>query len=425
MHVELRDQIDPRPAETALPSCRFCAAPLRHTFVDLGMSPLCESYVPAERVNAMEAFYPLHAKICERCLLVQLEEFVAADEIFSEYAYFSSYSDSWVAHARAYVEMAIDRFGLGPDSLVVELASNDGYLLQHVIERGIPALGIEPAANVAVAAQEKGIETVVEFFGRELAARLVAEGRRADLLAANNVMAHVPDLNDFVGGMEPLLAPEGVVTIEVPHLLRLVEDNQFDTIYHEHFSYFSLLTARKVLAAHGLEVFDVDELKSHGGSLRVYAQRRATGRQPVSAKVEALLERERALGFDALEGHDGFSARVEETKWRLLEFLIECRRNGKRVAGYGAPGKGNTLLNYCGIRTDLLEFTVDRNPYKQGMFLPGTHIPIRHPEALEQARPDFILILPWNLKEEIVAQLSYAREWGARCVVPIPEVEVL
>jgi hypothetical protein len=425
MNVELRDQIDPRPAETALPSCRFCAAPLRHTFVDLGMSPLCESYVPAERLNAMEPFYPLHARICERCLLVQLEEFVAADEIFTEYAYFSSYSDSWVAHARAYVEMAIERFGLGPDSLVVELASNDGYLLQHVVERGIPALGIEPAANVAVAAREKGIETVVEFFGRELAARLVAEGRRADLLAANNVMAHVPDLNDFVGGMEPLLAPHGVVTIEVPHLLRLVEDNQFDTIYHEHFSYFSFLTARKVLSAHGLEVFDVDELSTHGGSLRLYAQRRSSGRQAVCPSVETLLERERARGFDTLEGHAGFSARVEETKWRLLEFLIECRRQGKRVAGYGGPGKGNTLLNYCGIRTDLLEFTVDRNPYKQGQFLPGTHIPIRHPEALEHARPDFILILPWNLKEEIVAQLSYTREWGARCVVPIPEVEVL
>jgi hypothetical protein len=425
MNVELRDQIHPRPAEAALPSCRFCAAPLRHTFVDLGMSPLCESYVPAERLNAMEPFYPLHARVCERCLLVQLEEFVAADEIFTEYAYFSSYSDSWVAHARAYAEMAIERFGLGPESLVVELASNDGYLLQHIIERGIPALGIEPAANVAVAAREKGIETVVEFFGRELAARLLAEGRRADLLAANNVMAHVPDLNDFVGGMEPLLAPHGVVTIEVPHLLRLVEDNQFDTIYHEHFSYFSLLTARKVLAAHGLEVFDVDELKSHGGSLRIYAQRRSTGSRPVGPKVEALLERERALGFDTLEGHAGFSAQVKETKWRLLEFLIQCRREGKRVAGYGAPGKGNTLLNYCGIRSDLLEFTVDRNPYKQGQFLPGTHIPIRHPEALEQARPDFILILPWNLKEEIVAQLSYTREWGARCVVPIPEAEVL
>jgi SAM-dependent methyltransferase len=412
-------------ATSGEPECRFCTAPLRHTFVDLGMSPLCESYVPAERVNAMEAFYPLHVRLCEGCLLVQLEEFVAADEIFTEYAYFSSYSDSWVAHARAYVEMAVERFRLGSDSLVVELASNDGYLLQHVVERGIPALGIEPAANVAEAARERGIETVVEFFGRELAARLVAEGRQADLLVANNVMAHVPDLNDFVGGMAPLLAPDGVVTIEVPHLLRLVEGNQFDTIYHEHFSYFSFLTARRVLWAHGLEVFDVDELRSHGGSLRVYAQRRSGGRQPISSRVQDLAGREIALGYDTLEGHAGFAPRVEETKWRLLEFLIARRREGKRIAGYGAPGKGNTLLNYCGIRTDLLDFTVDRNPYKQGQFLPGTHVPIRHPDALEQTRPDFILILPWNLKDEIVAQLSYTREWGAHCVVPIPEVEVL
>jgi SAM-dependent methyltransferase len=425
MHVELREQRDQGPAEATTPGCRFCDVPLRHTFVDLGMSPLCENYVSAERLSAMEPFYPLHVRICERCLLVQLEEFVAPEEIFTEYAYFSSYSDSWVEHARVYVEMAVERFKLGSDSLVVELASNDGYLLQHVVERGIPALGVEPAANVAAAARERGIETVVEFFGRDLAARLVAEGRRADVLVANNVMAHVPDLNDFVAGMYPLLAPHGVVTIEVPHLVRLVEGNQFDTIYHEHFSYFSFLAARTVLEAHGLEVFDVDELATHGGSLRLYAQRRLDGRQPVSPGVSALADHERELGFDRLEGHSAFAPRVEETKWRLLEFLIARRRQGKRVAGYGAPGKGNTLLNYCGIRTDLLEFTVDRNPYKQGQYLPGTHIPIRHPEALEQARPDFIVILPWNLKEEIVAQLSYTRDWGARCVVPIPEVIVL
>jgi SAM-dependent methyltransferase len=424
-NVAVSHETQPDAAVPVSPRCRFCAAPLEHTFVDLGMSPLCESYVPSDRLSSMEPFYPLHVRICDGCLLVQLEEFVTAEEIFTEYAYFSSYSDSWVAHAREYVDSAVDRFGLDTGSLVVELASNDGYLLQHVVERGIPALGVEPAANVAAVAQEKGIETVVEFFGRDSASRLASSGRRADLIAANNVMAHVPDLNDFVGGMKILLAPKGVVTIEVPHLLRLVEDNQFDTIYHEHFSYFSFMTASKVLSAHGLEVFDVDELSTHGGSLRLYAQRRSSGRRPVDPKVEALLQRERALGFDTLEGHRGFSARVEETKWRLLEFLIHCRREGKRVAGYGAPGKGNTLLNYCGIRTDLLGFTVDRNPYKQGQFLPGTHIPIRHPEALEQARPDFILILPWNLKEEIVAQLSYTREWGARCVVPIPEVEVL
>jgi SAM-dependent methyltransferase len=406
-------------------SCRFCAAPLSHTFVDLGMSPLCESYVPADHVNAAEAFYPLHAKICERCLLVQLETFVAAEDIFSEYAYFSSYSDSWVAHARAYVEMAIERFGLTKDSLVMEIASNDGYLLRHAIERGIPALGVEPAANVAAVAQERGVDTVVRFFGRECARDLVAQGRRPDLIVANNVMAHVPDLNDFVAGFELLLADDGVVTIEVAYLLRLIEANQFDTIYHEHFQYFSCLTAQRVLARHGLELFDVEELKSHGGSLRLYAQRKATGSRPVSARVHELTAHERALGYDTLEGHLAFTAQVEETKWKLLEFLIAERREGKRIAGYGAPGKGNTLLNYCGIRTDLLDYTVDRNPYKQGRFLPGTHIPIRSPDVLEQDQPDDILILPWNLKEEIADQLAYTREWGARFVVPIPRVEVL
>ena len=424
MPVELRDQIDGPSTHTGLPSCRFCSAPLRHTFVDLGMSPLCESYVPPERLGTMEPFYPLHVRVCEQCLLVQLEELVAPEEIFTEYAYFSSYSDSWVAHARDYVASVVDRFGLGDESQVVELASNDGYLLQHIVERGIPALGVEPAANVAEAARERGIETVVEFFGRDLAARLVAEGREADLLIANNVFAHVPDLNDFTAGMRQLLAPQGVITIEFPHLARLIDENQFDTIYHEHFSYFSFLTARTVLAAHGLEVFDVEELATHGGSLRVYAQRAGAGRS-VSAAVSELAERERGLELDRLEGHSAFAERVAETKWRLLEFLIDCRRDGKRVAGYGAPGKGNTLLNYCGIRTDLLEFTVDRNPYKQGKFLPGTRIPIQHPEALEQARPDFIVILPWNLTDEIMVQLAHAREWGGRFVVPIPEVRVL
>jgi C-methyltransferase C-terminal domain/Putative zinc binding domain/Methyltransferase domain len=424
MPVELRDQIDAPPAPTGLPSCRFCSAPLRHTFVDLGMSPLCESYVPPERLGTMEPFYPLHVRVCEQCLLVQLEELVAPEEIFTEYAYFSSYSDSWVAHARDYVASAVERFGLGADSQVVELASNDGYLLQHIVECGIPALGVEPAANVAEVARERGIETVVEFFGRELASRLVAEGREADLLIANNVFAHVPDLNDFAAGMRLLLAPRGVTTIEFPHLARLIDENQFDTIYHEHFSYFSFLTARTVLAAHGLEVFDVEELATHGGSLRVYAQRAGAGR-PVCAAVSKLAERERGLELDRLEGHSAFAERVAETKWRLLEFLIDCRRDGKRVAGYGAPGKGNTLLNYCGIRTDLLEFTVDRNPYKQGMFLPGTRIPIHHPEALEQARPDFIVILPWNLTDEIMVQLAHTRDWGGRFVIPIPEVKVL
>src|SRR3954452_8303764 len=413
-------------ADAAQATCRFCAAPLRHTFVDLGMSPLCESFVAADRVNALEAFYPLHAKVCESCLLVQLEEFASGEEIFGgEYAYFSSYSDSWVQHARRYVEMAIERFGLTQDNLVMEVASNDGYLLRHVVERGIPALGIEPATNCAAVAQEQGIPTLVRFFGRDCASDLVAEGKRADLIAANNVMAHVPDLNDFVAGFEIVLADNGVLTVEVPHLLRLVEDNQFDTIYHEHFQYFSCLTAQKVFAEHGLELFDVEELKSHGGSLRYYAQRKATGTWSMSPRVQELTDRERALGFDTLEGHLGFTAKVEQTKWSRLEFLIAKRREGKRVAGYGAPGKGNTLLNYCGIRTDLLDYTVDRNPYKQGQFLPGTHIPILHPEVLEQDRPDYILILPWNLKHEIVAQLEFAREWGAQFIVPIPELKVL
>jgi SAM-dependent methyltransferase len=431
MQASHQDSLGDLAVDQALPrisgvtNCRFCGATLDQTFVDLGMSPLCESFVSAARESAMEPFYPLHAKVCSSCLLVQVGEFVTADDIFTEYAYFSSYSDSWVEHARRYVDMAVERFGLDEKSLVVELASNDGYLLQHVVARGIPALGIEPAANVAEVARAKGIESIVEFFGRDLARRLAAEGWTADLLAANNVMAHVPDLNDFVDGIQMLLAPEGVATIEVPHLLRLVESNQFDTIYHEHFQYFSLLTARKVLEAHGLELFDVDQLKSHGGSLRYYAQRQGTGRQEISPRVEELAERERALGFATLEGHSSFSPKVHETKWRLLEFLIARRREGKRIVGYGAPGKGNTLLNFCGIRTDLLEYTVDRNPYKQGMFLPGTHIPIKHPNVLEQDRPDYILILPWNLKDEIVEQLAYAREWGAQFVVPIPEVQVL
>jgi SAM-dependent methyltransferase len=422
-HVETRPAANGAIAAPA--PCRFCAAPLHHTFVDLGMSPLCESYVPANRLGAMEPFYPLHTRVCERCLLVQLEEFVAPEAIFGEYAYFSSYSDSWVAHARDYVEMAIKRFRLGPSNLVVEVASNDGYLLRHVVERGVRALGVDPAANVAAVARERGVETVVDFFGRELATRLVTHEGPADLLVANNVMAHVPDLNDFVAGLQIALAPEGVITIEVPHLLRLVEDNQFDTIYHEHFSYFSFLTARSVLAAHGLTVFDVDELRTHGGSLRLYAQRRDTGRWPVEASVPELAARELALGFNTIAAHESFAERVVETKFALLDFLIARRRDGARIAGYGAPGKGNTLLNYCGIRTDLLEYTVDRNPYKQGQYLPGTHIPIHHPDALAEHRPDYILILPWNLKDEIVAQLEYAREWGARFVIPIPRVEAL
>jgi 2-polyprenyl-3-methyl-5-hydroxy-6-metoxy-1,4-benzoquinol methylase len=388
------------------------------------MSPLCESYVPAERLDAMEPFYPLTVLVCEHCLLVQLREYVRAEEIYSEYAYFSSYSDSWLDHARRYVEMAIDRFRLGPDKQVVEVASNDGYLLQYFMAQGIPVLGIEPAANVARVAQEKGIRTLVTFFGRQRAAELAAEGVRADLLVGNNVLAHVPDLNGFVAGLKLLLTAGGTITMEFPHLLRLVEGNQFDTIYHEHFSYLSFQVTERVFAAHGLTIFDVEELSTHGGSLRIYARHAEESDRPALGSVEALRRRETEAGYHRIETYLGFAERVAETKRKLLEFLIGVRRRGRRIAGYGAPGKGNTLLNYCGIRTDFLEYTVDRNPYKQGLFLPGTHIPIYPPERLAQTRPAYILILPWNLKDEIAAQLAYAREWGARFVVPIPEVEV-
>ena len=412
------------PQQASFGPCRFCGQTLRKTFVDLGMSPLCESYVPPERLDAMEPFYPLNVLVCDNCLLVQLREYVLAEEIYSEYAYFSSYSDSWLDHARRYVEMAMDRFHLGPQSLVVEVASNDGYLLQYFLAQGIPVLGIEPAANVARVAQQKGIRTLVKFFGRQTAAELAAGGTRANLLVGNNVLAHVPDLNGFVAGLKGLLAPGGTITMEFPHLLRLVEGNQFDTIYHEHFSYLSLLVTERIFAAHGLTIFDVEELGTHGGSLRIYARHAEESDRPVLASVEELRRRETEAGYRQIVTYLGFAERVAETKRKLLEFLIAARRQDKRIAGYGAPGKGNTLLNYCGIRTDFLDYTVDRNPYKQGQFLPGTHIPIFPPERLAQTRPDYILILPWNLKDEIIAQLAYARDWGARFVVPIPEVKV-
>ena len=404
--------------------CRHCATPLRRTFVDLGMSPLCESYLPAEKLDEMEPFYPLHARVCERCLLVQVREYVQAEEIYGDYAYFSSYSDSWLEHARQYVEAMIERFGLGPRSRVIEIASNDGYLLQHFVARGVPVLGIEPAANVARVAQEKGIPTRVEFFGRRTAGALAAESGRADLLLGNNVLAHVPDLNGFVAGLKLLLAPRGVITMEFPHLMRLVEGNQFDTIYHEHFSYLSLLAVQRVFAAQGLVIFDVDELSTHGGSLRIYARHAQDTSQPYRPAVVEVRDRELAAGYGRIETYLDFGRRVAETKRKLLEFLIAARRQGKQVVGYGAPGKGNTLLNYCGIRSDMLAYTVDRSPHKQGMFLPGTHIPIHAPEKIAQTRPDYILILPWNLRAEIIEQLAYAREWGARFVVPIPEVTV-
>ena len=388
------------------------------------MSPLCESFLAADHLDQVEPFYPLNVRICENCLLVQLPAYVGSAEIFDEYAYFSAFSDSWVRHARRYVDAMVERYELGPGSFVIEAASNDGYLLQHVVERGIRALGIEPAANVARAAVARGVPTLVEFLGEASAARIVAEHGRADLVVANNVFAHVPDVNDFSRGLAALLKPEGTLTIEIPHLVKLIENNQFDTIYHEHFSYYTLLTAERILSDADLRVVGVEELQTHGGSLRLFVAHRADPR-PVEASVTALRERERVAGYHELAGYDGFANRVAATKRDLLKFLIDARRSGARVAAYGAPGKGNTLLNYCGIRTDLLEFAVDRNPYKHGRFTPGTHIPIYAPDELAERRPDYILILPWNLRREILEQLDYARSWGARFVVPIPHLEVI
>jgi C-methyltransferase C-terminal domain/Putative zinc binding domain/Methyltransferase domain len=407
------------------PRCRFCDSGLRFTLVDLGMSPLCESYVTTERLNRAETFYPLHVYVCERCFLAQLEEYVAAEEIFTEYAYFSSYSDSWVEHARHYAGMVAKRFGLGRQSLVVELASNDGYLLQHFLPQGVPVLGIEPAANIAKAAVAKGIPTLVQFFTMASAKKMVDRGTQADLLIGNNVLAQVPDLNDFVAGTELLLKPDGVITMEFPHLLELIRQNQFDTIYHEHFSYFSFLTAERIFARHGIVLFDVEILPTHGGSLRIYGRHAEDSTKPVTAAVRSIKTAELAAGMERLETYATFSEQVKETKRRLLEFLIAARREGKHVAGYGAPGKGNTLLNYCGIRTDFLDYTVDRNTYKQGKFLPGTHVPILAPEKIRETRPDYVLILPWNLKDEIMGQLSYIRDWGGRFVVPIPELQIV
>jgi SAM-dependent methyltransferase len=405
--------------------CLFCKAPLTHTFVDLGMSPLCESYLTSDQLNRMEPFYPLHVKVCEECFLVQLEQYVSAEHIFTEYAYFSSFSDGWLRHSSNYVDMISSRLGLGSQSLVVELASNDGYLLQYFVKKGIPVLGVEPAVNVAKVAEQKGVSTLVKFFGCQTALEMVANGQMADLVIGNNVLAQVPDINDFVGGIRIVLKPGGVATLEFPHLVRLMAENQYDTIYHEHFSYFSLITVEKIFAAHGLVLFDVEEIPTHGGSIRIYLRHVEDNSKPVSAAVVNLRNHELAAGLNKAATYTTFAEQVMESKRKLLELLIQLRRKGKLVAGYGAPGKGNTLLNYCGIRTDFLEFTVDRNPYKHGRFLPGTHIPIYPVEQIRNRRPDYILILPWNLKDEIVAQLDYAREWGAKFIVPIPQAQVL
>jgi SAM-dependent methyltransferase len=402
-------------------ACRFCAAPLGEVFTDLGTSPLANSYVAAEQVNAMEPFYPLRALVCDQCFLVQLEEFETPAHIFSDYAYFSSYSTSWLAHAHRYTEAMIERLSLGPESHVVELASNDGYLLQYFHERQIPVLGIEPAANVARVALQKGIPTLVEFFGAETAASLVPKSG-ADLLVGNNVLAHVPDLNDFVAGMKILLKPGGVITMEFPHLMRLIDQNQWDTIYHEHFSYFSFLTVGRVFAAHGLRLFDVEELPTHGGSLRIYGCHAEDPAKPDTERATELRARERAAGFEDLSIYTTYGERVVADKRHILRFLIGLKEEGKRIAGYGAPAKGNTLLNYCGLRRDFIDYTCDLNPHKQGHFLPGSHIPIRAPEAIREDRPDVVLILPWNLKDEIMEQLDFIREWGGSFAARTPEL---
>jgi len=406
-------------------TCRFCDSPLSTTVVDLGMSPLCQTHVAADQLHQMEPFYPLHAYVCNQCFLVQLSEVVEPDQIFREYAYFSSYSTSWVQHARLYAEQMKRRFRLGAASSVMEIASNDGYLLRHFAALGIPVLGIEPAANVAEAAIAKGVPTTVQFFGRDSAPAIAAEYGRPDLLVGNNVLAHVPDINGFVEGIRTLLAPHGVLTMEFPHLARLLAGNQFDTIYHEHYSYLSFVTAEQIFARHGITLFDVEELPTHGGSLRIYGKHADNARLPVSEGVAALRRGEMDDGLLSLESYRGFDERVKSTKRKLLAFLIDAKQRGKKVVGYGAPGKGNTLLNYCGIRTDFLDFTVDANPYKQGKYTPGTRIPILAPEAIRTARPDYVLILPWNLKDEISQQAAYIAEWGGKFVVPIPEVQVL
>ncbi|MEO7166360.1 MAG: class I SAM-dependent methyltransferase [Spartobacteria bacterium] len=404
--------------------CRFCGEPLRETFVNLGLSPLCESYIASSKLGAPEAFYPLHSFVCEKCFLVQLPEHVAAQDIFEEYAYFSSYSSSWLAHAEGYVEKITRRLGLNEHSLVVEVASNDGYLLQYFKAKGIPVLGIEPARNVAQVAIEKGIPSITSFFGRGLARELASGGRQANLLLGNNVLAHVPDISDFVGGLKILLSPQGVITMEFPHLLRLIGENQFDTIYHEHFSYLSFTVVERIFAAQGLTLFDVEELLTHGGSLRIYARHSGDESRPVAPSVAQLRATESEWGIADLERYREFAAKVEATKRNILSFLIETKNAGKTIAGYGAPGKGNTLLNYCGISTDFLDYTVDRNPYKHGKFTPGMRIPIFPPEQIAKTKPDFLFILPWNLKDEIIAQNAFVRDWGGQFIVPIPEVRV-
>lgn len=405
--------------------CRFCGNKLEHTFVDLGMAPLSNSYLNTDQLKSMETFYPLHVLVCDNCLLVQLEEFETPTKIFGDYAYFSSYSDTWLKHCSDYTDFIVRRLGLNSKNLVSEIASNDGYLLQYFAGKGIPVLGIEPAANVAAIAEKKGIKNIVRFFGTELARELAEKNIRPDLIIGNNVLAHVPELNDFVEGLKILLKPGGVITMEFPHLMQLMDKNQFDTIYHEHLSYFSFTTIEKIFSMHGLDLFDVQELPTHGGSLRIFARHGGVGRQSASESVIFLRKKEEKYGMTRLETYSGFGEKVKVVKRKILDFLIHVKNQGKTVVGYGAPAKGNTLLNYCGIRTDFIDYTVDRSPHKQGGFLPGTHIPIKPPSKVVSTKPDYLFILPWNLKDEIIEQMSFIREWGGKYVIPIPDIEVI
>jgi 2-polyprenyl-3-methyl-5-hydroxy-6-metoxy-1,4-benzoquinol methylase len=404
--------------------CRFCGTPLKYLFADLGMSPLANTYLRENQLRKMEAFYPLYTRVCDRCFLVQLDMYEVPDNIFTEYAYFSSFSSSWLKHCRDYFDMVIDTFGLGKSSLVVEIGSNDGYLLQYFVERNIPVLGIDPAKNIAPAAEERGVPTLVEFFNSNLARNLVGSGKNADLIIGNNVLAHVPELNDFIIGMKELLKKDGVITMEFPHLMKLINYNQFDTIYHEHFSYFSLTTVEKIFQKQGLSIFDVDELPTHGGSLRIYATHEGSMVHKPTDRVANLRYREEQFGISDLNTYLRFNERVKRIKRNIWEFIITVKNADKKIAGYGAPAKGNTLLNFCGIGNDVLEYTVDISPYKQGLYLPGTHIPIYHPEKLKETRPDYILILSWNLKEEIIEQISFVNDWKGKFVIPIPELSI-
>ena len=405
-------------------NCRFCGAELTQVFVDLGMSPLANSFLNSDILNQSEPFYPLRTLVCSGCFLVQLEEFESPENIFTSYAYFSSYSESWLKHAEDYVNMMISRFEFDNNSQIIEIASNDGYLLQYFKKKRIPILGIEPASNVAKVAEERGIPTITKFFGVETAKELVLAGKQADLLLGNNVLAHVPNLNDFVAGMKILLKADGIITMEFPHLLQLIQQNQFDTIYHEHFSYFSLLTVQKIFSFHGLSIFDVDELSTHGGSLRIYARHTENNTLQINQKVNMFVQKEERFGLTKISTYKDFQERVNVVRENIINFFITAKNDGKKIICYGAPAKGNTLLNYCAIDSDFIDYTVDRSPHKQGLYLPGTHIPIKSPEKIREDKPNYLLILPWNLKDEIMTQMDYIRNWGGKFVVLIPEVKI-